>query len=58
MKIVKYVVVVSYSPGNLAAQVNDHIEDGWQPLGGVSSYAKEDGSPGFQQAIVLYGEKV
>jgi len=54
MKIVKYTVIHSYSPGNLTAQVNQLIDQGWQPLGGVSSGMGDDGNLYFNQAIVMY----
>ncbi len=35
----KYYVATSQSPGNLSEHINKMIEEGWNPIGGVSSTA-------------------
>jgi Domain of unknown function (DUF1737) len=57
MKIAHYNAVTSYSPSSLTALVNEKLEAGWQPQGGITSYVGTDGKPYFVQAIVQYQEQ-
>lgn len=52
MKIVDYAVVQASSNNSLAARIRNYIQDGWQPLGGVSV----DCDDYCHQAIVKYEE--
>lgn len=53
MKIAKYTLCVTSESHYLVTMVNEMIEDGWQPIGGVASHAQRSSS-GFMQAMVKY----
>jgi hypothetical protein len=50
-KILKYRVLTARSQKQLEVAVNDAIQEGWQPLGGISI-----GGLDWLQAIVVSGE--
>ena len=57
-KIVNYLVVTNEF-GEIEDDVNQLVDEGWQPIGGVSVALKEtkDGMKHFlYQALVFYGE--
>jgi hypothetical protein len=56
MQIQRYEVVYGNSESSFIAQINHMIEEGWQPLGGVSVAFAKNGQyeqPVYHQAMVL-----
>jgi hypothetical protein len=57
MRIIRYRVVEASNIEKLTNKVQELIEMGWQPLGGVSPGGASDGyTYDFIQAMVLYAE--
>jgi hypothetical protein len=59
MEILEYSILTSNDEGTLIADVQRHIEKGWQPLGPVQPVCPLiDGTPapGFYQTVVRYEE--
>jgi hypothetical protein len=55
MKATAYGVLTDTNLDKLRLQVNDAINDGWQPIGGICAAIQAYGSPvTFLQAIVKY----
>ena len=54
MKITQYFIYSNSGLQELQKAVNEAIAKGWQPLGGVSTVAWQDGSQMFFQAVVTY----
>lgn len=58
MKIIAYQILTATSPGDLEDYVNQAIQDGWQPLGGVSfspTTGMHTTAPyNYRQAMVKY----
>ena len=55
--ITEYLVLANSNPVQLTAKVNEKIQDGWQPLNGVSVSASiSDGNSlvSYSQALVKY----
>lgn len=52
MKITDYIIVQEVYDAQMERSVNDHIKDGWQPLGGISVIENEDGDKVYYQAMV------
>jgi hypothetical protein len=50
--ILKYRVLTANSQKQLVIAVNDAIQEGWQPLGGIAI-----GGLDWLQAMVVYGEQ-
>jgi hypothetical protein len=58
--IKEYTVITSMSGEELITQVNSHIKEGWQPIGGITSIIIRFASPHnegqftFSQAMIKY----
>ena len=51
-KILEYRIVVENSQKRLEIAVNEAIQKGWQPLGGIDAVGLD-----WLQAIVMYGDE-
>ena len=51
-KVLKYRVILENSKKRLETSVNEAIQEGWQPIGGI-----EIGGIDWLQAIVIYGDE-
>lgn len=49
-KVIEYKILIDHYFDHLQDNVNDHIRNGWQPIGGVSSRADHH----YMQAMVKY----
>jgi uncharacterized protein DUF1737 len=49
-KVVEYKILIDVYFDHLQKKVNDHISNGWQPIGGVSSVMDHK----YMQAMVKY----
>lgn len=56
MKYMKYGMVWSDSPENLAKRVNEYLNQGWKPQGGIAVTMTSFGRESFYQAIYIEKE--
>jgi hypothetical protein len=61
MKITDYTLIGEYDDEKLIADVNDSIKTGWQPLGGVITWLRDNDGNGkperwYSQTMVKYDE--
>jgi hypothetical protein len=54
MRVIGYTILTSNVTRDLARGVREHINDGWQPLGGVAIDTDANGEFLMAQALVKY----
>ena len=57
MEILSYHILTAPSGDALAGQVQNALQAGWQPFGGLQTSGQKDGSTVYAQAIVQYTPK-
>ena len=57
MEILSYHILTANTGDALAGQVQNALQSGWQPFGGLQTSALKDGSTVYAQAIVQYSPK-